>query len=145
MADIEQIEQQLEEWLKPYLQGATPAGRRAFGRAVAKYLWRSQSERIRAQRNPDGTPFEARKKGRKAMFDKIRQRPNLLTGYNDSEVWVGFRGKVAAIADVHQHGLFTAPGPGQKKVRYEQRELLGYTDADVKNIKDLAERMLLPR
>lgn len=144
MADIEQIEAELAAWLKPYLHGASAVGRRTFARAVARYLYKSQSNRIRDQRNPDGTPFEARKKGRKAMFEKIRKRPNLLSRYSENEVWVGFRGRIGRIANVHQHGLTAAPGPGQAKVRYEKRELLGYTKADIEKIKDLAESLLLP-
>lgn len=145
MTDIIDIETELQEWLKPYLHGASAEGRREFGRAVSRYLYRSQSNRIRDQLNPDGTPFEARKKGRKAMFEKIRQRPNLRARYSDSEVWVGFRGRVGRIAKIHQEGLQSSPGPGQKKVRYEKRELLGYTKQDIETIKDLAESTLLPR
>lgn len=145
MADLTDIEQELSDWLKPYLHGASSSGRREFGRAVSRYLWKSQSERIRDQKNPDGSPFESRKKGRKAMFEKIRKRPNLRSRYSDSEVWVGFRGRVGRIAKVHQEGLFIAPGPGQKKVRYAERQLLGYTRQDIEQIKNLAEAHLLPR
>lgn len=145
MADLNNIEQELATWLKPYIQGATAEGRREFGRAVSRYLWRSQSNRIRDQKNPDGSPFESRKKGRKAMFEKIRQRPNLRARYSDSEVWIGFRGRVGRIANVHQKGLFIAPGPGQKKVRYAERQLLGYTPKDINQVKNLAEMTLLPR
>lgn len=145
MADIIDIETELEDWLKPYIKGSSAEGRREFGRAVSRYLYRSQSNRIRDQLNPDGTPFEARKKGRKAMFEKIRKRPNLLSRYSESEVWIGFRGRVGRIANVHQKGLFIAPGPGQKKVRYEKRELLGYKKQDIEKIKELAETTLLPR
>ncbi|WP_276681455.1 phage virion morphogenesis protein [Thalassolituus oleivorans] len=141
---IDDIEAELKQWLAPYLQGATATGRREFARAVSRYLYSSQSNRIRDQKNPDGTPFEARKKGKKAMFEKLRKRPNLRSGYTDSEVWVGFRGPVARIADVHQNGLLLSPAPGQQKVRYAKRELLGYTAADIEKIKELAETTLLP-
>lgn len=79
------------------------------------------------------------------MFEKIRKRPNLRSRYSDSEVWVGFRGRVGRIAKVHQEGLFIAPGSGQKKVRYAERQLLGYTKQDIEQIKNLAEAHLLPR
>ncbi len=145
MADLTDIEQELATWLKPYIQGATAEGRREFGRAVSRYLWRSQSNRIRDQKNPDGSPFESRKKGRKAMFEKIRKRRNLRARYNDTEVSLFFISRISGIAKVHQRGLFASPKAGQERVRYPVRELLGYTKRDIDQIKNLAEATLLPR
>ena len=144
MSDAYDVAAELSQWLAPYLQGASVAGRRQFSRAVARYLWRSQSARIRDQKNPDGSPFEKRRRGKSAMFEKIRQRPHLRTGASETELWVGFRGRAARIARVHQEGKTIAPGPGQKTVRYAERQLLGFTQQDIEQIKSLAETHLLP-
>ena len=51
----------LEDWLRSVLTSAAPAQRRALLRDLVQQLRRSQADRIAAQRNPDGSPFEPRK------------------------------------------------------------------------------------
>ncbi|CAI9409680.1 phage virion morphogenesis protein [Lelliottia amnigena] len=75
--------------LKPFagklaeLVGAqSPAGRRKLAAEIAKELRKSQQQRIKLQKAPDGTPYQARKRqplrsksGRikRAMFQKCAQ------------------------------------------------------------------------
>ncbi|WP_377153678.1 phage virion morphogenesis protein [Roseateles sp. UC29_93] len=85
---------------------------------------RQQQQRIAAQLNPDGSRFEARKatlrdrKGkirRGAMFAKIRTAAHLRIEASPDEASVGFAGRVARIASVHQLGLrdrVRPDGPG---------------------------------
>ncbi|MOA65145.1 Phage virion morphogenesis family protein [compost metagenome] len=49
---------------------------------------------------------------------------------------VGFTGRIARIARVHQYGLKDRAEPGAPDVRYDQREMLGFIDADLDLIRD---------
>ena len=118
-------------------------------RVMARTLRNSQAARITRQQDPDGQPFAARKaqplgrlrRGgtikRKAMFRKLRNTTNLQAGSTDTEAWVGFSGRAARIARVHQEGLEDAPAKGAKPVRYARRMLLGDTDAERQALLDI--------
>ena len=118
-------------------------------RVMARTLRSSQAARIARQQDPDGQPFAARKpqpagrlrRGgtikRKAMFRKLRNTSNLKAGSTDTEAWVGFSGRTARIARVHQEGLEDAPAKGVKPVRYAGRVLLGDTEAERQALLDI--------
>jgi phage virion morphogenesis protein len=124
----------------------SPAGRRKLAAEIAKQLRRSQQQRIKQQKTPDGTPYQARKrqplrakKGRikRAMFKKLRtSRYMKASGRNDTAV-VEFTDKVQRIARVHQYGLKDRPTPYAHNVQYTKRQLLGFSKGDKKIINDL--------
>jgi phage virion morphogenesis protein len=124
----------------------SPAGRRKLAAAIAKELRKSQQQRIKLQKAPDGTPYQARKrqpirakKGRikRAMFQKLRTSCYMKArGRNDTAV-VQFTGKVQRIVQIHQYGLKDRPTPNSQDVQYPQRELLGFSRADKKYIEEL--------
>jgi len=74
---------------------------------------------------------------RRAMFRRLCSARFLRTGADDQSLWVGFSGKVSAIANVHQRGLRDRPSIRAKPVDYPQRELLGATAADRERLLDL--------
>ncbi|MDP2128188.1 MAG: phage virion morphogenesis protein [Pseudohongiella sp.] len=138
--------QDLETWAQPLLAKLSPAERRKLARTVAQQLRQTQRTRIAAQQNPDGSPFEPRKpqnrqrKGfvrRGAMFSKIRQATHLRVRVTDSGAEVGFFGRVAQIARVHQYGLRDHVTKSGTQTQYPQRELLGFSDSDRVLIRDL--------
>ncbi len=139
--------------LKPFddklagLIGAlSTAGRRKLATAIAKELRKSQQQRIKLQKAPDGSPYQARKRqplraksGRikRAMFQKLRtSRYIKASGRNDSAV-VEFTGKVQRIARVHQFGLKDRPNPQSQEVQYPDRQLLGFDRRDRQHIEEL--------
>jgi len=138
----------LEDWAGPLLRQIEPAGRAKLARTLAQQLRRGQQQRIKAQRNADGTQYTARrphklreKKGRvKAktkMFQKLRTASYLKAQGDAKGLAVGFTGRIARIARVHQYGLrdrIAARGPS---AQYEARELLGFTVEDQEALKDL--------
>lgn len=67
---------------------------------------------------------------RNAMFRKLRTARYLRTGVGDLEAWVGFAGRAAAVASIHQYGLRDRPSPKAREVTYAVRRLLGVTEAD---------------
>jgi len=117
----------------------SPAGRRKLAAEIAKELRKSQQQRIKLQKAPDGTPYQARKRqplraksGRikRAMFQKLRtSRYMKASGRNDAAV-VEFTAKVQRIARVHQYGLKDRPNPRSLDMQYPERQLLGLRQTD---------------
>ncbi len=140
---------QLAAWAAPLLAQLTPAARRAAMREVAKVLRQRQAERIKAQQNPDGSPYEARrprqqlkaKAGaiRRDMFARMRRPANLRMSSSSEEAAVFITPRAAATARVHQYGLRDKVDWRQAKsptVRYARRELLGFGSVDIEAIAD---------
>jgi phage virion morphogenesis protein len=74
---------------------------------------------------------------RQAMFRRLSAARFLRSGADDQSLWIGFSGKVSAIANVHQRGLRDRPSIRAKPVDYPRRELLGVTTADREHMLDL--------
>lgn len=143
--------QALDDWLAPLLANLTPAARRQLARQVARDLRRSQQQRIAAQRNPDGSAYEPRKpqlherKGqirRRAMFAKIRMATHLKTQATADEASVGFAGRVARIASVHQLGLRDRVRPDGPEIGYPRRQLLGLPRDDCASLRDMVLKFI---
>lgn len=141
MADLEA----LETWLSPLLQKLDGRGRAQLARKAAQQLRRSQQQRIRAQVNPDGSPFEARKprdlrgkKGRikRRMFEKLKMARYLKAKGSPQQAVIGFAGRVARIARVHQYGLKDRAERGAPETRYARREVLGVSESDIQKIRE---------
>lgn len=135
---------QLEAWAAPLLERIGPAARRQLARRMGQELRRSQQKRIAEQRNPDGSAYAPRRAQaaagrikRGAMFRKIRQGKHLRVQATADEVAVGFFGRVARIARVHQEGLADQVSEGGAWARYERRELLGFTAAEIARLHEL--------
>lgn len=130
----------LEDWVSPLLAKLDVKQRRALARNVARDLRRRQRERIRAQTNPDGTPFTPRKAQsfraqqgsirRRAMFSKLSTAKWLKATARGDTAVVGFFGNVARLAKTHQYGLRDRVSRDGPRIEYEQRELLGFTVQD---------------
>lgn len=145
MSTVEEVQAKLNA----LINNLSPQARRQLARNIGQALRKNQQARIARQENPDGTAFEPRKprkefgkkKGRikrKAMFAKLRTARYFKIQSNANEVTVGFNGSSATIANVHQYGLMSSPSKTKDfKVRYAQRELLGFSQSDLDVIEDL--------
>ncbi|MEX3555910.1 MAG: phage virion morphogenesis protein [Burkholderia gladioli] len=140
-----------EAWAGALLAKLSPAKRRAALVDIARTIRRSQAARIASQANPDGTPYEPRKRGdskrpgarshagrirRQAMFAKLRTTRWLKVETESDGVSIGFTGRVAQIATVHQEGGDAPVVPGGPTYRYPRRVLLGFTSTDRDTIRD---------
>lgn len=139
----------LETWAGALLAKLQPAHRNAVNRKVAQDLRRSQAQRIAAQRDPDGAGYTPRKqrkdlRGKKgrikrqraAMFDKLRLQKHLKIKPDASQIAIGFFGRVARIARVHQYGLSDRVADKGPQYQYPARQLLGFSEADRELIRD---------
>lgn len=123
-----------DDRLNGLIAALSPAARRKLAGEIAKELRKSQQQRIKLQKAPDGSPYQARKRQRlraktgrikRAMFQKLRtSRYMKATGRENSAV-VEFTGKVQRIARVHQYGLKDRPNVHAQDVQYTKRQLLG--------------------
>lgn len=136
--------ERLEDWATPLLQKLDAGERRKLAVQLARKLRQSQQQRIKDQKNPDGSEYAPRraqeKTGRirrRAMFMKLRQNRYLKAQGNTHEVTVGFVGRVSRLARVHQEGLRDRVRRNGPEVRYEQRQLLGYSAEDEAMIMDM--------
>lgn len=139
---IEQVKLAFTDLLK----NISKPRRRLLYQQIGRELARNQRRRIKAQQNPDGSPFEprkkrkqfSRKKGRiknQLMFKKIVSPSHLKLRYEQEGISLGFYGGDAAIANVHQYGLYSSPSKYKDfKVKYAQRELLGFSEEDIEMI-----------
>ncbi|WP_413498859.1 phage virion morphogenesis protein [Buttiauxella gaviniae] len=128
-----------ENKLAGLIASLSPAARRRMTAEIAKQLRTSQQQRIKRQQAPDGTPYAARKrqpvKGKKgrlkrAMFTKLRtNRYMKAKGTSDTAV-VEFAARVQRMARVHQEGLVDQPSRFSQKVKYDDRQLLGFNTLD---------------
>lgn len=137
----------LETWAAPLLRKLEPAERGKLARSLAQQLRRNQQKRVKAQANPDGSKYTPRKKrdlrGKKGrirrkleMFQKLSKPTYLKAKGDGSAISIGFAGRVARIARVHQYGLKDRAERGAPEVRYDQREILGFTETDIDIIRD---------
>lgn len=144
----------LEDWAGGLLSQLEPAARNKLARELGQALRRSQQQRIAAQRNPDGSKYVPRKqrdlrgkqnrvKRKAQMFQKLRTASHMKVKGDANAVAVGFTGRVARIARVHQYGLKDRAKPGAPDVSYKQRALLGLTESDINIIHDELLRHLV--
>lgn len=137
----------LETWAAVLLDRLEPGERSKLARSIGQELRRSQQKRVMAQENPDGSKFAPRKqrtlrgkqgrvKRKLAMFKKLRTASYLKVRGDSNGVAVGFTGRIARIARVHQYGLKDRAERGAPDVRYDQRELLGFAESDLDLIRD---------
>lgn len=137
----------LEDWAAGLLGQLEPASRNKLARSLGQALQRSQQQRVIAQRNPDGTKYAPRKqrnlrgkqgrvKRKIQMFQKLRTARFLKVQGDGNAISVGFTGRIAHIARVHQYGLKDRAERGAPNVKYERRAVLGFTEADLDLIRD---------
>lgn len=132
----------LESWITPLVQRLAPAERRKLARRLAVGLRTRQARRIGEQKNTDGSRFEPRKprqrlgdkagriKRNAAMFVQLRKSRHLLARADAGGVTVGFLGRSAGIARIHQEGLLAKVSPSGPLYQYPARRLLGWSDDD---------------
>lgn len=137
-----------DDRLNGLIAALSPAARRKLAGEIAKELRKSQQQRIKLQKAPDGSPYQARKRqplraktGRikRAMFQKLRTNRYMKASGRENSAVVEFAGKVQRIAQVHQYGLKDRPNPHSRDVQYAERQLLGLSQ----DSKQMVEKIII--
>lgn len=128
-----------DDRLNGLIAALSPSARRKLAGEIAKELRKSQQQRVKLQKAPDGSPYQARKRqplraknGRikRAMFQKIRtSRYMKAIGLENSAV-VEFADTVQRIASVHQDGLKDRSNLHAHSVQYPRRILIGFSERE---------------
>lgn len=135
----------LSEHLNALLTTLSDAERRKLAMMIARKVRASQSQRITRQQNPDGSSYIPRKnlrnkKGqiKRKMFMKLKTAKFMKIEKIPDGVTIGFDQRVSRLARIHQDGLVdTLKYNGRTfKVRYAQRILLGFSDAEIEIIEN---------
>lgn len=142
----------LEDWAGTLLAKLEAPARRSLAVAIARELRRSQQRRIATQHDADERPFVPRKprlrnragalRRQAAMFSKLRTARWLRATGTANAAEVGFAGRVARIARVHQEGLRDRAASDAPESRYPRRAMLGFTDTDRDLVRDRLLRHL---
>lgn len=140
-----------DDRLNSLIAALSPASRRKLAGEIAKQLRRSQQQRIKLQKAPDGSPYKARKRqplraktGRikRAMFQKLRTSRYMKATGRENSAAVEFTGKVQRIAQVHQYGLKDRPNVHAQDVQYPERQLLGFCATETPVIEEIVIKYL---
>lgn len=142
----------LEGWAGALLNQLSPAERRKVAIDVGRELRRSQQKRITQQKNPDGSAYVPRKPRltmtssglrekagrikRRAMFAKLRTVKHFKVEADSEGITIGFAGRAARLASVHQYGESSVVARGGRSYQYPVRQLLGFTIAEQEMIRE---------
>jgi len=143
----------LEAYAANLLASLEPGARADLAKRLASALRASQQRRIAAQQNPDGTAYAPRKPQlrkkigsvRRQMFAKLRTARYLKAGGSADAALVAFTADVSRVARVHQFGLRDRVNRAGLEVAYQERQLLGLSEADEALIRDLCLAQLAER
>jgi len=135
----------LTNWADGLLASMEPAARRQLAGEMARTLRASQAQRIRANRQPDGSPMAPRKpqpklkknrgRLRRKMFFKISSPAWLKARTSEQQAVVEFVGTANRLATIHQYGL--KDRIKGREIRYPARELLGITHQEIEKLEEL--------
>ncbi|WP_421245481.1 phage virion morphogenesis protein [Aeromonas sanarellii] len=134
--------QQLGQQAAALLGQLSASERRKLAADLARTMRATQADRIRANKQPDGTAMPPRKpqlrakRGaiRRRMFTKLVKPAWLKATATASEATVAFTGSANRLATIHHFGL--RDKIRGKTVQYPERQLIGITDADIDRIED---------
>lgn len=135
----------LVSWADALLASMTPAARRQLMGELARSLRASQSKRIRANIQPDGSPMTprkplkklAKKRGatRRKMFQHLVSPRWLKATSTEHQAVIEFVGSANRLATIHQYGL--KDRIKGREISYPARELLGITIQEVEKLEKL--------
>ncbi|WP_421212568.1 phage virion morphogenesis protein [Aeromonas sp. 600479] len=118
--------------------------RRKLAAELARTMRATQAERIRANKQPDGTSMTPRKpqprlrdrRGgtRRKMFAKLVKPAWFKATATANEAAVEFKGSANRLAIVHHFGL--RDKINGKEVQYPERQLFGITETDINRVED---------
>ncbi len=131
------VDDQITAGLLKVLTHLSPVGRKKAMREIMTFLRKSNRQRIKANKAPDGSNFAPRKNKKGKMFKKIGKSIKLNVTENSGEI--GFYGRASEVASNHQFGKRIKYKNGDKTGYFDlaKRELLGLSDNDKRTVSDI--------
>ncbi|MEZ8696355.1 phage virion morphogenesis protein [Vibrio lentus] len=112
---------------------------------LGKYITKTTKKNIRAQRDPDGTPWAKRKKGRKKMLRGFTKRLKHFQKDNNRTLVVGWPSRRGSVALAHHTGEAEQSGLQQRfkqaKKAKEPKKTDPATREQAKELRDLGFRL----
>jgi len=141
MAELN-IMEPLDLHIKLLLNSMKPAERKRKMRLIGRALRKANQNRIKKQVNPDGSAFSPRKQSEKKkrpkkMFMALRTAKHMKLFARAKGVSVGFAGRDAKIARIHQFGQRDVISVFGQQYDFPVRELLGFSADDQDIIKEI--------
>lgn len=141
---------QLETFLGRFVTALSPREMRGLASKIGQWIRRTNSARIAANIQPDGSAMQARRprpgKTRGKMFRRLRLARLLRVRPTADGVTVGFAGQAQKVAEVHHLGQEDVVGRTRDgrtiRARYVARQLLGIGDRDEDAILAAVEKHL---
>ena len=139
----------LPQYTNEILQKMSPGERAKISRTIGREIRNSQKQRITSQQNTDGSSYAPRKKRlrdrmkgkvRNKMFSKIKSLTYLKVMSNADSIDIGFAGRIARIARVHQYGLRDRADKNAPSLQYANLLLLVLTEKEMTKIASLLEK-----
>ena len=137
----------LRHWLDQVELQLDPSQKQVLMRKLAQGLRVRFKDRIKQQRDPNGSRFIPRKRNQignikrsGTLFKKFGQK--LKTEYSSNHASVGFGGRDATVAIVHQEGRTIRPSKNAKSTAYPVRQLVGFSQDDEQWIQREIEKFL---
>lgn len=121
----------LEGSLQDLIQLLKPVQSKRALRDITAYLRKANRNRIRQQKNLDGSQYEARKnkKTRKKMLTGFTKHIRQSVSHTHAEI--GIMGKAAQLAGIHHSGEV------EGGILYPERNLIGWTDDDLSALRGI--------
>gem|GEM_PF-5335179 len=129
--------QALSDWSVQVLEALSPLRRRALLQKMLMELRKENLSRMRKNIDPNGEPWEARKRsgrGRKPkkMMRGLARRNRLSISTNSDGGSLGFGNNI--IASIHHYGLLDKLAGHSESIKYPERHLLGVSDDDAQRL-----------
>ena len=145
----------LDAWMAKALAALSTAERYALFRTIGRELLVRNRRRMVRQVGPDGEAWAPRARDRHGrvrqagkMMAKLREARRLKVTASGAGVEIGWTGRNARIAAVHQYGAldYVDPANSTAKIRYPVRQLIGLPDDDIAYVRQalldhLADRL----
>jgi len=128
---------QITAGLLKVLTHLSPVGRKKAMRELMTFLRKSNRQRIKANKAPDGSNFAPRKNKKGKMFKKIGKSIQIKADANSGEI--GFYGRAGEVASNHQYGKRIKFKRGEQTGFFDlaKRELLGLSDQDKRQASEI--------
>lgn len=134
---------EVEDWLRSAAAALEPSARKTLFAEIGRELRKRNQKRMSRQTDPEGKPWQPRKPDKRGrvraavkMMKGLREARRMALKATPGGVEIGYSGRLAHIASVHQFGSVDAVAKGGPMVKYPARGLLGAPPDDIAFVRE---------